>query len=147
MDDFDFANLSRRRFFSEMGAISLVSFSATSLLADPVRAEESTPADSASPPNPAIKFPGAWAFDLPKAGIILISDTQLEALQDPDREVNLSLSADPSITTLRRICEDAQRRGAKTLIIAFDEFWLQYRSDLPAAKPRELYPDSEQYIE
>ena len=45
-------------------------------------------------PEAALTFPGPWQFNMPKGGIILVSDQQLEDLQDPDKEVDLSLSTD-----------------------------------------------------
>src|ERR1019366_7621167 len=74
-------------------------------------------------PEAALTFPGPWQFSLPKAGIILVSDQQLEDLQDPDKEVDLSVSTTPNLTTLRKICEGAKAQGARTVILAFDEFW------------------------
>ena len=142
MDAFSFSSLSRREFLQRFGAASLITFSATSLTSGQ---DAPAPAPDA-PPNPAITFPGAWQFDLPKAGIILIRDSQLDALQDPDQEVNLSLSETPNVRTLRQICENARGRGVKTIILAFDEFWIQYRKDLPATEARTYYPDSDKFI-
>jgi hypothetical protein len=97
-------------------------------------------------PDAALAFPGPWAFQRPKPGIILVSDQQLEDLQDPDKAVDLSLSTTPNVTTLRKICESAKAQGARTLILAFDEFWSQYRKG-QGGKPRELLPDTEAYIQ
>ena len=83
---------------------------------------------------------------LPKGAIILVSDQQLEDLQDPDKEVDLSMSSTPNLTTLRKICEGARAQGASTIILAFDEFWSQYRKGpggqaaRVAAGYRGLYP-------
>lgn len=96
-------------------------------------------------PDAALTFPGPWQFSLPRRSIILVSDQQLEDLQDPDKEIDLSLSATPNLTTLRKICEEAKAARARTLILAFDEFWTQYRKSL-AGKPRQLLPDTEAYI-
>jgi hypothetical protein len=96
-------------------------------------------------PDPVLSFPGPWAFQLPKGGIILVSDQQLEDLQEPEREVDLSVSPTPNRTTLRSICEQARTSGAKTIILAFDEFWSQYRPG-QGGKPRLLTPDTEEYI-
>ena len=142
MDAFSFSSLSRREFLQRFGAASLITFSATSLTS----AHDAPAPAPAAPPNPAITFPSAWQFDLPKAGIILIRDSQLDALQDPDQEVNLSLSETPNVRTLRQICENARGRGVKTVILAFDEFWIQYRKDLPATEARTYYPDSDKFI-
>ena len=91
-------------------------------------------------------FPGPWQFMLPKAAIILVSDQQLEDLQDPDKEVDLSMSSTPNPTTLRKLCEGAKAQGARTVILAFDEFWSQYRKG-QGGKPRQLLPDTEGYIQ
>jgi hypothetical protein len=96
-------------------------------------------------PDPLLTFPGPWAFALPKGSIILVSDQQLEDLQDPDREVDLSLSSTPYHTTLTNLCRQAQASGAKTVILAFDEFWSQYRPG-QSGKPRQLTPDTDEYV-
>ena len=46
-------------------------------------------------PEAALTFPGPWQFMVPKSAIILVSDQQLEDLQDPDKEVDLSMSSAP----------------------------------------------------
>ena len=97
-------------------------------------------------PEAALAFPGPWQFNVPKGGIILVSDQQLEDLKDPDKELDLSLSKTPNITTLRKICEGAKAQGARTVILAFDEFWSQYRKG-QGGKPRQLLPDTEAYIQ
>jgi len=101
--------------------------------------------ESPALPGQALTFPGPWRFSLPKASIILVSDQQLEDLQDPDREVDLSMSSTPRLTTLRKVCEQAKARGSRTLVLAFDEFWTQYRQG-QGGKPRQLLPDTEGYI-
>jgi len=97
-------------------------------------------------PNAALTFPAPWQFMVPKGGIILVSDQQLEDLEDPDKEVDLSMSSTPQLTTLRKICEGAKAQGARTVILAFDEFWSQYRKG-QGGKPRELLPDTEGYVQ
>jgi hypothetical protein len=97
-------------------------------------------------PETALTFPGPWQFMLPKGGIILVSDQQLEDLQDPDKEVDLSVSSTPNLTTLRKICEQARAAKARTIILAFDEFWSAYRKG-QGGKPRQLLPDTEGYIQ
>jgi hypothetical protein len=101
---------------------------------------------AASPQNPVIAFPGPWSFMIPKGAIITVTDKQIDDLQDPDREVDLSLSGSPNITTLRKVCEQNQANGAKTVILAFDHFWAQYRKG-QGEKPRELMPDTDAYIQ
>ncbi len=109
----------------------------------PAAQAEETPTPAL--PDPLLTFPGPWAFNLPKGAIILVNDQQLEDLQDPDKEVDISLTATPNRTTLRKICEQNQASGAKTLILAFDHFWAQYRAG-QGEKPRRLMPDTDDYI-
>lgn len=97
-------------------------------------------------PATALTFPGPWQFMVPKGGIILVSDQQLEDLQDPDKEVDLSMSSTPQLTTLRKICEVAKAQGARTVILAFDEFWSQYRKG-QGGRPRQLLPDTQGYVQ
>ncbi|HSV73947.1 MAG TPA: hypothetical protein VLH79_09325 [Chthonomonadales bacterium] len=102
------------------------------------------------PENPyrgeLVSYPGPWAFLLDRAHIILVSDQQLEAISsDPDAVVDLSLTHEKRETSLRRICEEAQAAGQRTLVIAFDHFWGQYRPG--QATPRRLMPDMPEYIE
>jgi len=102
-------------------------------------------AEARALPDAALTFPGPWAFLLPRPSIILVSDQQLEDLQDPDKEIDLSISATPNLTTLRKVCEQAKAQRARTLIVAFDEFWTQYRKG-QRGQPRRLLPDTEAYI-
>jgi len=108
-----------------------------------------SPAVFAAEPNgvsdPALTFPGPWQFSLHKGGIILVSDQQLRDLQDPDKVVDLSLSNTPNPRTLRKICEQTKAAGGRTVILAFDEFWTQYRAG-QSGKPRVLTPDTDEYI-
>src|SRR5208337_2795683 len=93
-----------------------------------------------------LTFPGPWRFMIPKSAIILVSDQQLEDLQDPDKEVDLSVSSAPNATSLRKVCEQAKAQGARTVILAFEEFWSQYRKG-QGGKPRRLLPDTDAYIQ
>ncbi len=111
-------------------------------------------ADGGSPPASApadvfagelVSFPGAWGFQLGKSAIILVSDEQFRALEDPDRKVNLSLGATPHEQSLCQVCEQAKAAGHRTLVLAFDHFFAQYRPG-QGDKPRELMPDSDEYI-
>ncbi len=107
--------------------------------------EAATPS---SPGNPTsvVAFPGPWQFHRPRGSIILVADQQLDDLTDPDREVDLSLSATPHRTTLRRLCQEQKARGARTIILAFDEFWSQYRAG-QGGKPRRYTPDTEDSLQ
>ena len=91
-----------------------------------------------------VAYPGAWAFDIPRESIILVSDDQLEALSDPDRKLDLSLTFDKREESLRQVCERAKARGCRTLIVAFDHFFKQYRPGQDA--PRRLTPDMPEYV-
>ncbi len=92
-------------------------------------------------------YPGPWAFALPKEQIILVSDEELEILAaDPDKVLDLSLTPQPKhLASLRQVCESAKRQGARTLIVAFDHFFQQYRPGQNHA--RRLMPDMDSYIE
>lgn len=79
------------------------------------------------------------------AGIILTSDQQLRDLQDPDKRIDMSTGYTPVHKTLREVCEEGKRRGDKTLTIAFDEFFRQYRPQ--AGTDRKLTPDMDEYVE
>lgn len=91
-------------------------------------------------------YPGPWAFQLPHAGIILVSDEELVQLAgDPDRVLNLATGFEPRERSLRQVCEEAQARGAGTLMLAFDHFFAQYRPGINHA--RALTPDDPAYVE
>ncbi len=92
-----------------------------------------------------IAFPNAWSFQLGKAHIILVSDKELEDLSDPDKVLNLTLTFEPRHESLRQVCERAQARGARMLILAFDHFFSQYRPG--QAGPRQLMPDMDEYVQ
>lgn len=89
-----------------------------------------------------VSFPGPWAFQLPKSSVILVSDAELEALADPDAK--LDLSPWERDISLRQICERAKADGHRTMIVAFDHFFAQYRPGQD--KPRRLTPDMEEYV-
>lgn len=92
-----------------------------------------------------VGFPGPWAFQIHRSSIILVTDSELEALADPDKPINLSLNNTPHERSLRQVCQAAQAAGLRTLIIAFDHFFAQYRPG-QGDKPRRLMPDSDEYI-
>src|SRR5262249_41705898 len=98
--------------------------------------------DARVPPDPVVVVPSEMR---PKPGMILISDQQLIDLQDPDKPVDISLSASPQVVTLRQLCQQAKAGRAETLVLAFDEFWEQYRPG-QKGQPRNLTPDSDAYI-
>ncbi|MBD3182895.1 hypothetical protein GF312_11430, partial [Candidatus Poribacteria bacterium] len=71
-----------------------------------------------------ISYPGPWAFQIPHAGIILVSDHELtDMVENPDKILNLSTGFQPRMTSLREICESAEKRGIRTLKLAFDHFF------------------------
>ncbi len=92
-------------------------------------------------------YPGPWAFSIPKEVIILVSDAEMETLAaDPDQAINLTLvPAQEHMASLRQVCQQAKQRGARTLIVAFDQFFEQYRPGQDHA--RRLMPDMDAYIE
>jgi hypothetical protein len=92
-----------------------------------------------------IAYPGPWAFQLGRPHIILVTDEELEALSDPDKELNLAVGHEPHMQSLRSICEGAQAAGYRTLIVAFDHFFSQYRPG-QKGKPRRLTPDMDEYV-
>lgn len=139
--------LSRRVFLERLTQAGIVvSTLPTTLTAAETTATATTTTTTPPAERSVIRFPGPWQFQLPRGAIILVSDQQLEDLTDPDKEVDLSLSATPDRTTLRRRCEQHQAQGARTMILAFDEFWSQYRAG-QGGKPRQLTPDTEQALQ
>lgn len=92
-----------------------------------------------------VSYPGAYGFEIGKSAIILVSDMELEALSDPDRKLNLTLTFEPQEMSLREVCERAKQSGHRTMIIAFDHFFSQYRPG--QAGPRRYTPDTDGYIE
>jgi hypothetical protein len=92
-----------------------------------------------------VSFPGPWAFSIGRPSIILVNDQELEALADPDRVLDLSTGFNKREDSLRRICERARSAEQRTLIIAFDHFFSQYRPG--QSKPRSLTPDMDEYIQ
>lgn len=93
-----------------------------------------------------IAFPGPWEFALPREGVILVRDEQLDELTDPDRKVELGITGTSNQRSWRDICQNAQRIGAKTILLSFDHFFAQYQAG-QKGKPRALTPDSPAYIE
>ena len=117
-------------------------------LPSPLPGEETPPFDHV-PENlyrgDLVSFPGPWSFKLPRAHIILVSDQELEALSDPDTKLNMSLGHSERMESLREICERGQASGTRTLVLAFDHFFRQYRPGQD--EPRRLTPDMDEYIE
>jgi hypothetical protein len=92
-----------------------------------------------------LTFPAQWSYQIRAAGIILTTDEELEILAaDPDRVLNLATGRTPRHDSLRRICERAQAAGQRTLKIAFDQFFKQYRPGQDT--PRRLTPDMDEYV-
>ena len=107
------------------------------------------PATSGAPENvyrgELVTYPGPWAFEIPQSGIILVRDDELETLaSDSNKPINISTDRQPQNQSLRQICERAQERGERTLTLAFDHFFAQYRPGQDT--PRRLMPDTDEYI-
>lgn len=92
-------------------------------------------------------FPGPWAFGIPRQSIILVRDDELETLSaDPDKVIDLTcVPSQKWHASLRQVCESSKQQGLRTLIIAFDEFFKQYRPGQD--HERRFMPDSDAYIE
>ncbi|MHB1462952.1 MAG: hypothetical protein ACYC1M_16800 [Armatimonadota bacterium] len=105
-------------------------------------------ADSGVPENlykgELLNYPGAYAFELPRPSIILVSDANLDDLQNPEKVVDLSCTFDKYERSLRQVCEEAKNMGARTLIVAYDHFFAQYRPGQHA--PRQYTSDSDEFI-
>lgn len=93
-----------------------------------------------------LAFPGPWSYQIRASGIVLTTDEELETLADePDRVLNLATGRTPRNESLRQICERAQAGGQRTLKIAFDQFFKQYRPGQDT--PRRLTPDMDEYVQ
>ncbi len=77
--------------------------------------------------------------------VILTSDQQLNDLTNPDKKIDMSLGYDKYIRSLREVCEEGKRGGSKEMIVAFDEFFRQYRGNTGAE--RKLTPDMDEYVD
>ena len=84
-------------------------------------------------------------YPLMAQSIILTSDQQLNDLTDPDKKIDMSLGYNKTVQSLREVCEQAKRWGSKEIIVAFDEFFRQYRGD--AGAERKLTPDMDEYVD
>jgi len=93
-----------------------------------------------------LTFPKQWAFKIGRSGIILVDDQQLDDLTDPDKPVDLGLTGRPDVKSLRQICERAQAAGHRTVILAFDHFFNQYRDQIDKP-PRKYMPDRPEMVE
>ncbi|MCC7496860.1 MAG: hypothetical protein IT160_04725 [Bryobacterales bacterium] len=92
-----------------------------------------------------VAYPGAWSFSLGKQGIIVVRDDELVTLAEhPDQPLNLSTGRRARYESLRQICERGQALGQRTLSLAFDQFFAQYRPGQDT--PRRLMPDMDEYI-
>lgn len=116
--------------------------------AAPGQARREDPVETRAPENTyraeLVSYPGPWAFQIGRSSMILVSDAELEALADPDHVLNLALTFDKHEASLRQVCERARAAGHRTLILAFDHFFSQYRPG--QAGPRRLTPDMDDYI-
>jgi len=77
--------------------------------------------------------------------VILTSDQQLIDLTDPDKKIDMTTGYRKNFSSLREVCESNKRRGSKEMVVAFDEFFRQYR-DEPISE-RKLTPDMDEYVD
>src|SRR5690606_30902199 len=80
-----------------------------------------------------------------RQSLIFTSDPHLLDLTIPDKELDLSLGYNKYIRSLRQVCEEGKSYGSHELIVAFDEFFRQYRNDTGSL--RALTPDMDEYID
>ncbi|MHB8955070.1 MAG: hypothetical protein ACYC4U_19010 [Pirellulaceae bacterium] len=141
-----------RRHIVRLLAATLLVGLALALCSPPLLAAAQDESSEVGSPEPAeqvyqgelVAYPGPWGF-LGKSDIILVSDKELETIAaDPDAKVNLATTFTPRNESLRDICQRAQRAGHRTLIIAFDHFFRQYRPGQD--EPRRLTPDMPEYV-
>ena len=124
---------------------------ATTVVGEAAVAEKTTAAEETRPPESVyrgelVAFPGQWEFGIPRVSIILTSDHDLEVISsDPDQAIDMSVTFDKDISSLRQKCEAAQKMGGKTLIVAFDLFFTHYRQ--VKDQPRTLMSDMDEFIE
>lgn len=134
-----------RRIYAFQGTAAVIS----ALLAGKPCPAQTTTTRGAVPENiyrgELVSYPGPWAFQIGRAHLILVSDAEVEALADPDKVLNLSLTFDKHEASLRQICERAKAVGQRTLVVAFDHFFSQYRPGQDT--PRRLTPDTDEYVQ
>jgi hypothetical protein len=111
---------------------------------------DQAPASSEAPEDvyrgELVIYPGPWGFEIQHPGIILVRDDELGTLaSDPDKVINLSTGLTPWNQSLRQICDRARAQGQRTLTLAFDQFFAQYRPGQNT--PRRLMPDMDEYIQ
>jgi len=78
--------------------------------------------------------------------IVFTNDQQLRQMtDDPDLKMDLSLGYDKYIRSLHDLCEEGKKNGTKEMIVAFDEFFIQYRNE--KGTERKLTPDMDEYVD
>ncbi len=133
-----------RRAWGTLAAALLAVLAIRPCSAQPAAASRRTVAENVCR-GELVSFPGPWGFLIGKSGIILVSDGELEALADPDKVLNLSLRHERRESSLRQVCEGAKAAGRRTLFLAFDHFFSQYRPG--QSGPRRLMPDTDEYVQ
>ncbi|MCC7490743.1 MAG: hypothetical protein IT204_00260 [Fimbriimonadaceae bacterium] len=92
-----------------------------------------------------LRYPGPYQFQVGRQGIILVTDAELETIaRDPEAVIDTSVTFEKHQASLRQICERGQAAGQRTLLLAFDHFFKQYRPGTD--QPRKLLPDGDDYI-
>ncbi|MFC1735444.1 hypothetical protein ACFL1X_04965 [Candidatus Hydrogenedentota bacterium] len=92
-----------------------------------------------------LSYPGPWSFLLGRSKAILVSDEELEALAEIDKEIDVRLRGEARMISLRSICEEGKARGDRTLVISFDYFFRTYRPGHDG-QIRRLMPDTDEYV-
>ena len=133
-----------RRAWGTLAAALLAVLAIRPCSAQPAAASRRTVAENVCR-GELVSFPGPWGFLIGKSGIILVSDGELEGLADPDKVLNLSLRHERRESRLRQVCEGAKAAGRRTLFLAFDHFFSQYRPG--QSGPRRLMPDTDEYVQ
>jgi hypothetical protein len=126
--------------FAALGALAVIVLAGPSAFAQP------TPPPELRYAGELIAYPGPWAFQLGKPNLVLVNDQQLDDLTDPDKPVNLSLTGEPRVESLRQLCERSRAAGHRTVILAHDHFFSQYRQP-GGTTPRAFLPDTDAAIE
>lgn len=92
-------------------------------------------------------WPGKWAMEIPKEGLVIVRDSELMTLaRHPERQIDTSASLKKHKASLKELCEAAQKKGANRLALVYDNFFWTYRYDGPA-ESMQFQLDDPEYLE